>query len=106
MNELKRFIYRQIIILFRNRRLRKMNGMSNEEIKAKGEETGMKVLYRQDLGDYDRAYIWVQESFLGKNYVVLVSLNGRTDERIFATFIEAKKFVKEMIEEKLKRCFE
>jgi len=75
------------------------NNEEMKEVETKSEETGMKVLYHQDLGNYNRVYIWVQESFLGKNYVVLVSLNGRTDEKIFTTFIEAKKFVREVMNE-------
>jgi len=85
-----------------------MNEIINERMKEETEEsrTEMKILYHRDLGNYDRTYVWMQRSILGsifeEKYVALVSLNGRTEEKMCSTFIEAKKFIKEKLKEMMK----
>ena len=76
------------------------NIMKNEEMKeveTKSEESiGYEIVYSEGM---DRIYIIEQRSVFGENFLVLLNLEGRTDEKIFTTPKEAKKFAREVISE-------
>jgi len=77
-----------------------MSIMKNEEMEeaeTKSEESiSYEIVYSEGM---DRIYIIEQRSVFGENYVVLLNLEGRTDEKIFTTPKEAKKFAREVISE-------
>jgi len=74
-----------------------MSIMKNEEMEKESEEGfGYEVIYSEGL---DRIYIIEQRSVFGENFLVLLNLEGRTDEKIFATLKEAKRFTKEVMNE-------
>jgi len=68
--------------------------MKNEEMEE--ERYVYKVVYSKDL---DRIYVFGQKTAFGENYVVLINVDGRTEERVFSCFEEAKKFAREVISE-------
>jgi Tol biopolymer transport system component len=74
-----------------------MKNEEMEEMETKSEESiGYEIAYSEGM---DRIYIIEQRSIFGENYTVLISIDGRTEEKIFATLKEAKKFVKEVMNE-------
>jgi len=62
----------------------------NEEMKR------IRILYAKD---FDRIYIFEQNDNIKLNYVVFLSLKGRTEERVFPSKADAIKFAKEVIQE-------
>jgi len=62
----------------------------NEEMKK------IRILY---VKDFDRIYIFEQNDNIRSNYVVFLSLEGRTEERVFFSESDAIKFAKEIIQE-------
>jgi len=74
-----------------------MSIMKNEEMEKESEESiDYEIAYSEGL---DRIYIIEQRSVLGENFLVLLNLEGRTDEKIFTTLKEAKRFAKEVMNE-------
>ena len=74
-----------------------MSIMKNEEMEKESEESiDYEIAYSEGL---DRIYIIEQRSVFGENFLVLLNLEGRTDEKIFATLKEAKRFTKEIMNE-------